>query len=97
MDELKLKQVEVFDCKKRLAESEAKFRQQQNLFEAVRAERNTCSKNLIEAHDEIQELKNKLKIIGHQIEQLKEDVTSKETSLIKEEFREFQFVFVKRV
>lgn len=92
MDELKLKELEIFDYKKRLAESEAKFRQQQNLFEAVRAERNTCSKALIEAHDEIEELKSKLKIMSHQVEQLKEDVTSKETSLVKEEFRELHFL-----
>ncbi|XP_043264498.1 cilia- and flagella-associated protein 58-like [Colletes gigas] len=86
LSESKLKQVEIFSYKKRLAESEARYRQQQNLFEAVRAERNSCSKALTEAQDEIQELKNKLKVVNHQIEQLKEDIVSKEAGLIKEEF-----------
>ncbi|XP_076303006.1 cilia- and flagella-associated protein 58-like [Lasioglossum baleicum] len=86
ISEAKLKQVEMSNYKKRLAESEAKYRQQQNLFEAVRAERNTCGKSLTEAHDEIQELKNKLRVLTHQIEQLKEDIVTKEGQLIKEEF-----------
>ncbi|CAK9796574.1 Cilia- and flagella-associated protein 58 [Anthophora plagiata] len=86
ISESKLKQVEISNYKKRLAEAEAKYRQQQNLFEAVRAERNTCGKSLTEAHDEIQELKNKLKVLNHQIEQLKEDIVTKEGQLIKEEF-----------
>jgi FtsZ-binding cell division protein ZapB len=35
--------------------------------------------------DEISELKQKLKILSHQIEQLKEDITTKEEQLMKEE------------
>lgn len=68
-------------------EAETKYRQQQNLFESVRAERNSLNKNLTEAYDEIQELKNKLKVLSHQTEQLKEDIVAKEAGLIKEEFR----------
>ncbi|XP_076482723.1 cilia- and flagella-associated protein 58 [Bombus vancouverensis nearcticus] len=86
ISEVKLKQVEISNYKKRLAEAEAKYRQQQNMFETVRAERNACGKSLTEAHDEIQELKNKLKVLSHQIEQLKEDIVTKESQLIKEEF-----------
>lgn len=86
ISEVKLKQVEISNYKKRLAETEAKYRQQQNMFETVRAERNACGKSLTEAHDEIQELKNKLKVLSHQIEQLKEDIVTKESQLIKEEF-----------
>ncbi|XP_015520756.2 cilia- and flagella-associated protein 58-like [Neodiprion lecontei] len=86
IDLVKMKQMEIFDYKKRLAEAETKFRQQQNLFEAVRADRNTCSKALIEAQDEVLDLKQKLKIMSNQIEQLKEEVSTKESNLIKEEF-----------
>lgn len=88
MDLVKMKQVEIFDYKKRLAEAETKFRQQQNLFETVRADRNTCSKTLNETQDEVLDLKQKLKIMSNQIEQLKDEVATKESSLIKEEFRE---------
>jgi hypothetical protein len=35
--------------------------------------------------DEISELKQKLKILSHQTEQLKEDITTKEAQLMKEE------------
>lgn len=36
-----------------------------------------CSKNLIEARDEITEMKRKLKIMSHQIDQLKEEIAGK--------------------
>ncbi len=54
------------------------------LYEQVRTERSTFSKNLIEAQDEMAEMKRKLKIMNHQVEQLKEEVTSKESSMVKE-------------
>ena len=38
--------------KKKIAEGEAKLKQQQNLYEDVRSERNLYSKNLIEAQDD---------------------------------------------
>ncbi len=45
----------VYVCvQKRISEGETKLKQQQNLYEAVRADRNLYSKNLIEAQDEIQ-------------------------------------------
>ena len=39
----------IFDYKKKIAEAETKLKQQQNLYEAVRSDRNLYSKNLIEA------------------------------------------------
>ena len=55
----------------------------QTLYEAVCSDRNLCSKNLIEARDEITELKRKLKIMSHQIDQLKEEIAAKESALVK--------------
>lgn len=52
----------------------------------MRADRNVYSKNLLESHDEIMELKRKLKIMNHQVDQLKEEITSRETVLVKEHF-----------
>jgi len=60
------------------------FISQQNLYEAVRSDRNLYSKNLIESQDEITEMKRKLKIMNHQIDQLKEEITAKEATLVKE-------------
>ena len=49
----------------------------QTLYEAVCSDRNLCSKNLIESRDEITEMKRKLKIMSHQIDQLKEEIAAK--------------------
>jgi chromosome segregation ATPase len=68
------------------AEGEAKLKQQQKLYEAVRTYRKHYSKNLIEAQDEIAEMKRKQKIMNHQIEQLKEEITAKDQALVKEHF-----------
>ncbi|XP_035722569.1 cilia- and flagella-associated protein 58-like isoform X1 [Vespa mandarinia] len=86
VSEIKVKQVEISDYNKRLIESDSKYRQQQNLFEIVRAERNTCQKSLMVAHDDIQELKSKLQLTTQQIEQLKEEISMKEADLIKKDF-----------
>lgn len=85
MDAIRLKKAEVYDLKKVLAENENRLRMQQNLFEAVRAERNGLQKSLQEANAEAVELKNKLKVSSHQSEQLKEDISTKEQQLIREE------------
>lgn len=56
------------------------------MYESVRTDRNMYSKNLIESQDEVGEMKRKLKIMSHQIEQLKEEIATKENALIKEHF-----------
>ncbi|THD21327.1 cilia- and flagella-associated protein 58 [Fasciola hepatica] len=84
MDELKYREMQIFENKKRIAEAETKLKQQQNLYEAVRSDRNLYSKNLIEAQDEIIEMKRKLKVLSHQIDQLKDDIATKEAILVKE-------------
>ena len=165
----------IIDLQKRISEGEGRLKQQQNLYEAVRADRNLYSKNLIEAQvrrlvwgvagrwclengslgrcrhilifttpqqglwkraggggkdkalrrgvaggrraerqclcscntpcyaclplrccccvspdsclqDEIQEMKRKFKIMQHQIEQLKEEISAKDLALVKEHF-----------
>ena len=50
----------------------------------MRSDRNLYSKNLIESQDEITEMKRKLKIMNHQIDQLKEEIMAKEAALVKE-------------
>ena len=49
----------------------------QTLYEAVCSDRNLYSKQLIEARDEITDTKRKIKILSHQIDQLKEEAASK--------------------
>ncbi|KAM4852432.1 cilia- and flagella-associated protein 58 [Thomomys bottae] len=83
MEDIKVREMQIFDFRKRIAESETKLKQQQNLYEAVRSDRNLYSKNLVEAQDEITEMKRKLKIMTHQVDQLKEEISAKESALVK--------------
>ncbi|KAJ3109632.1 hypothetical protein HDU97_003106 [Phlyctochytrium planicorne] len=85
-EDIKIKEMMIFDSRKKITELERKLKEQQSLYENVRADRNLYSKNLIESQDEITEMKRKLKIMSHQIEQLKEEISNKETSLAKEHF-----------
>lgn len=67
-------------------EGEASIKQQQNLYEVVRAERNVNSKKLLEAQGEIDEMKRKFKVMNHLVEQLKEEINSKDVAIIKEHY-----------
>nr|VZI36376.1 unnamed protein product [Spirometra erinaceieuropaei] len=84
MEEVKLREMQIFDFKKKIAEAETKLKQQQNLYEAVRGDRNLYSKNLIEAQDEIAEMKRKLRIMTHQIAQLKDEISTKDAIIVQE-------------
>ncbi|KAI3378872.1 hypothetical protein SNEBB_002149 [Seison nebaliae] len=84
MEEVKIREMLIYDLKKKVAETETKLRQQQNLYEAARTDRNVYSKNLIESKDEIEENERKLKMMNHQIDQLKEEILGKENALVKE-------------
>ena len=77
-EDMKMKDMIIFDCKKKITEFEKKLKEQQALYENVRADRNVYSKNLIESQDEISEMKRKVKIMNHQVDQLKEEIASKE-------------------
>merc|ERR1712159_165704 len=85
MEEVKVREMNLFDYKKKIAEAETKLKQQQNLYEACRSDRNLYSKNLVEAQDEISEMKRKLKIMTHQIEQHREEIQTRNTENKKQE------------
>eukprot|EP01033_Poteriospumella_lacustris_P007572 gene7572-5443_t len=85
-EDLKLKDIQISELNKNLNEKELKLKQQKQLYEAVRADRNHYSKGLLEAQDEIAELRKKFKIMGHQIEQLKEEIASKDETILKEHY-----------
>ncbi|KAJ0401743.1 hypothetical protein P43SY_003064 [Pythium insidiosum] len=86
LEEAKLQDLQVASLQQKIVESESRLKQQQNLYEAVRTDRNLYSKQLIESQEEISEMKRKFKIMNHQIEQLKEEITSKDHALVKEHF-----------
>jgi len=84
VEEVKLKKNLIGELKKENIEFEAKLKQQQNLYEAVRSDRNLYSKNLIECQDQVAELKRKFKISQHQIQQLKDEIEAKDQALTAE-------------
>ena len=86
MEQVKLKEMRITEQGKKVGEGAAKLKQQQQLYEAVRSDRNLYSKNLIESNDAIAEMRRKFKIMNHQIEQLKEEITAKDHALTKEHF-----------
>ena len=81
VEEVKLKKNLIGELKKETIDLESKLKQQHNWYESVRSDRNLYSKNLIEAQDEVAELKRKFKIASHQISQLKDEIEDKETVL----------------
>ena len=74
LEAVKEREISVLQLQKKIAEGEARLKQQQNLYEAVRSDRNLYAKNLIESQDEIAEMKRKFKVMTRQIEQLKEEI-----------------------
>ncbi|TPX37647.1 hypothetical protein SmJEL517_g00778 [Synchytrium microbalum] len=85
-EEVKIKEMLIFDGRKRMDDLERKLKEQQSLYENVRTDRNHYSKNLMECQDEITEMKRKIKIMNHQIEQLKEEIATKESAHVKQNF-----------
>ncbi|KAM7537507.1 hypothetical protein Aperf_G00000075879 [Anoplocephala perfoliata] len=84
MEEVKYREMEIFDNRKKIAEAQTKLKQQENLYEAVTSDRNLYSKNLIEAQEEISEMKRKLNVMTRRIAQLKEELANKDVLMVRE-------------
>ncbi|CBZ52601.1 hypothetical protein NCLIV_023900 [Neospora caninum Liverpool] len=92
LEEIKGGDNQVTDLQKTITELRNKLATQKSLYESVRSDRNLYSRNLIESLDEISEMKQKFKILYHQIEQLKEEVKQKDASLIKGHFEQHKII-----
>ena len=86
LDQLKIQERKIADVQSKIVEAETKLKQQQNLYEQVRADHNLYSKSLIEHQDEIQEMKRRFREMNHTIESLKQEITGKDHGLVKEHF-----------
>eukprot|EP00359_Climacostomum_virens_P004078 CAMPEP_0204908026 /NCGR_PEP_ID=MMETSP1397-20131031/7042_1 /ASSEMBLY_ACC=CAM_ASM_000891 /TAXON_ID=49980 /ORGANISM="Climacostomum Climacostomum virens, Strain Stock W-24" /LENGTH=836 /DNA_ID=CAMNT_0052077379 /DNA_START=1 /DNA_END=2511 /DNA_ORIENTATION=+ len=84
LEEVKLKNSIIGELQKKNLEAEAKLKQQQNLYEAVRSDRNLYSKNLLESNEEITDLRQKYKILQHQIENLHDEIGLKNNAIREE-------------
>lgn len=87
-EELKMASIVVEETQKRIDESDAKLNVQQARYEHIRAERNQFSKKLVDAQDEIVELKQKFKMMDHQITQFKEELQMKEKKFQEETYKQ---------
>ncbi|NXO86478.1 CFA58 protein, partial [Sitta europaea] len=83
MKDLEIHQMQICDYEKEIEVQMSKLKQQQNLCETLRAERTLYSKKLIEAKDEVAEMKMKLKTATRQLDQLKEELKEKDLALEK--------------
>ncbi|KFP39182.1 Coiled-coil domain-containing protein 147, partial [Chlamydotis macqueenii] len=81
LKDIEIQEMQIYDYKKKIEESATKLKQQQNRYETARTERNLYSKNLIEAKDELAEVKKKLKAATNQVHQLEEEIAGKEAAL----------------
>ncbi len=81
VEEVKEKEKIKEDFEKRNKELEEKLKNQKKLYECVRSDRNLYSKNLLESQEEIKDLDRKFKTHTNDINQLKEEKTSKDTQL----------------
>jgi len=81
---IKDKDSELDGLKRQIGSLESKLKQQKSLFESARSDRNACSKNLAETQDVIVDSRKQLRILNHQVEQLKEEITNSEITLAKE-------------
>ncbi|XP_023121554.1 cilia- and flagella-associated protein 58 [Amphiprion ocellaris] len=85
MNDVEVREMEIFDWRKKATEAECTLRQQENLLESVVSERNLYSKNLIEAQEEIAEIKRKMKTMNNQVTRLRDEISGKELALAKDQ------------
>ncbi|NXG15880.1 CFA58 protein, partial [Grallaria varia] len=83
MKDLELRQIQICDYEKEIQVQVIKLKQQQTLCETLKTERSLYSKNLLDAKDELADLKIKLKTSTRQVDQLKEEMKDKNALLEK--------------
>jgi DNA repair exonuclease SbcCD ATPase subunit len=86
MEGVKLQELQMAALQRKIEEGNAKLKQQQSLYDAVKADRNLYSKNLAEASAEIADMRRMYKQLSHTIDSVKSDIETKDVSLIKEHY-----------
>jgi chromosome segregation ATPase len=86
LEELKLQELQVQELNKKIISDQTKLKQKQSLYESVRADRNLYSKQLVDSQEEINALKLKFRTMNHNIEQMKEEISTKDHMIVKEHF-----------
>ena len=86
LEELKLQELQISELQKKITEDQAKLKHKQNLYDAVRSDRNLYHKQLSDCQEEIGNLRRKFRATNHLIEQLKDEIAVKDNALVKEHF-----------
>ena len=82
LEEVRLREVAMADLQNQIDEVKLRLKQQKGLYDAVRSDRNLYAKNLVEAQEEIQEMKRTFKMYSHRIIQQKEIIKHKNMELV---------------
>ncbi|KAM8835494.1 cilia- and flagella-associated protein 58-like [Synchiropus picturatus] len=85
MDDIEVKETELYDWKKKLTEAENKIVNLDNLLESAVSERNRYSKNIIECQAEIADLKRRIGTMNNQVTGLKDQLSAKELAQVKDQ------------
>mmetsp|Transcript_12771 Transcript_12771/g.24611 ORF Transcript_12771/g.24611 Transcript_12771/m.24611 type:complete len:1085 (+) Transcript_12771:101-3355(+) len=86
LEEVTERELKIGQFQSQILVNESKLRQQQNLLEAVRSDRNLYRKTLIEQKNEMQEFKRKYTNLNNQIKQLKQEIAEKDIGFVTEHF-----------
>ncbi|KAM9789003.1 LOW QUALITY PROTEIN: cilia- and flagella-associated protein 58-like [Neosynchiropus ocellatus] len=85
MDDIEVKETELYDWKKKLTEADNKIVNLDNLLESAVSERNRYSKNIIECQAEIADLKRRIGTMNNQVTGLKDQLAGKELAQVRDQ------------
>lgn len=83
-EEAQRRDVRAAELQRQIADNGARLKQQQNMLEAVRGDRNLYSKTLLEQKGEMKEYRRKFGALNTTIKQLKQDVSEKDIQFVTE-------------
>jgi len=86
LEEVAQRELQISEYQSQILVNEAKLRQQQNLLEAVRSDRNMYRKTLIEQQTEMHEYKRKFHFLSTQVRQSKSEIEDKNQLIVFEHF-----------
>lgn len=83
IQELSMRDMAIHDLQQRITEAEGRLRQQQQAYDAVCADRNLFSKNLVETQTELNELNTRFKVMTSAIEQQRNGIRAVDNEISK--------------
>ena len=81
---MKLQELQIGALQRKLDEGHGRLKQQQTLYDAVKDDRASYKKNLAAAYSEISEMKKSFRGLAASIESVKDEITGKDTALLRE-------------